>query len=196
MGENKGQTIFLSVIGIATLLVAIIGATFAYFTTSMGGTQGTVNVTTAKLGSSSFTAESVSATAVLPGWTSEAKTVTVELEPSDYDVKYTCTLNMTENPLTDLTLTVAGTNAQTTVNGKLKTGATNTVIASGTLAKSATKQTATMTYTLSFPETGADQGTQQGKTIAGTVTCATEGETVYYNAANPKGTTTAPTGSN
>ena len=36
MGENKGQTIFLSVIGIATLLVAIIGATFAYFTTSMG----------------------------------------------------------------------------------------------------------------------------------------------------------------
>ena len=196
MTENKGQTIFLSVIGIATLLVAIIGATFAYFTTSMGGTQGTVNATTAKIGAASFTAQSVSGTAVLPGWTSEAKTVTVELEPSDYDVKYTCTLNMTENPLTDLTLTVAGTNAQTTVNGKLKTGATNTVIASGTLAKSATKQTATMTYTLSFPETGADQGTQQGKTIAGTVTCATEGETVYYNAANPKGTTTAPTGSN
>lgn len=196
MGENKGQTIFLSVIGIATLLVAIIGATFAYFTTSMGGTQGTVNATTAKIGAASFTAQSVSGTAVLPGWTSEAKTVTVELEPSDYDVKYTCTLNMTENPLTDLTLTVAGTNAQTTVNGKLKTGATNTVIASGTLAKSETKQTATMTYTLSFPETGADQGTQQGKTIAGTVTCATEGETVYYNAANPKGTTTAPTGSN
>ena len=194
MTENKGQTIFLSVIGIATLLVAIIGATFAYFTTSMGGTQGTVKATTAKIGAASFTAQSVSGTAVLPGWTSEAKTVTVELEPSDYDVKYTCTLNMTENPLTDLTLTVAGTNAQTTVNGKLKTGATNTVIASGTLAKSATKQTATMTYTLSFPETGADQGTQQGKTIAGTVTCATEGETVYYNAANPKGTTTAPTG--
>ena len=196
MTENKGQTIFLSVIGIATLLVAIIGATFAYFTTSMGGTQGTVKATTAKIGAASFTAQSVSGTAVLPGWTSEAKTVTVELEPSDYDVKYTCTLNMTENPLTDLTLTVAGTNAQTTVNGKLKTGATNTVIASGTLAKSATKQTATMTYTLSFPETGADQGTQQGKTIAGTVTCATEGETVYYNAANPNGTTTAPTGSN
>ncbi len=36
MGENKGQTIFLSVIGIAKLLVAIIGATFAYFTTTMG----------------------------------------------------------------------------------------------------------------------------------------------------------------
>ena len=195
MGENKGQTIFLSVIGIATLLVAIIGATFAYFTTSMGGTQGTVKATTAKIGAASFTAQSVSGTAVLPGWTSEAKTVTVTLGASDYDVKYTCTLDMTANPLTDLTLTVAGTNAQTSVNGKLKPGATKTVIATGTLAKSATEQTASMTYTLSFPETGADQNGQQGATIAGTVSCATEGETVYYNAANPKGTTTAPTAS-
>ena len=194
MGENKGQTIFLSVIGIATLLVAIIGATFAYFTTSMGGTQGTVKATTAKIGAASFTAQSVSGTAVLPGWNSEAKTVTVTLGPSDYDVKYTCTLDMTTNPLTDLTLTVAGTNAQTTVNGKLKPGGTKTVIARGTLAKSATEQTATMTYTLSFPETGADQNGQQGATIAGTVSCATEGKTVYYNAANPSGTTTAPTG--
>ena len=195
MAENKGQTIFLSVIGIATLLVAIIGATFAYFTTSMGGTQGTVKATTAKIGAASFTAQSVSGTAVLPGWTSEAKTVTVTLGASDYDVKYTCTLDMTANPLTDLTLTVAGTNAQTSVNGKLKPGATKTVIATGTLAKSATEQTASMTYTLSFPETGADQNGQQGATIAGTVSCATEGETVYYNAANPKGTTTAPTAS-
>ncbi len=194
MTENKGQTIFLSVIGIATLLVAIIGATFAYFTTSMGGTQGTVKATTAKIGAASFTAQSVSGTAVLPGWTSEAKTVTVTLGPSDYDVKYTCTLDMTANPLTDLTLTVAGTNAQTTVNGKLKPGATKTVIASGTLAKSATEQTASMTYTLDFPETGADQNAQQGATIAGTVSCSLEGETVYYNAANPSGTTTAPTG--
>ena len=194
MTENKGQTIFLSVIGIATLLVAIIGATFAYFTTSMGGTQGTVKATTAKIGAASFTAQSVSGTAVLPGWTSDAKSVTVTLGPSDYDVKYTCTLDMTTNPLTDLTLTVAGTNAQTTVNGKLKPGVTKTVIASGTLAKSATEQTATMTYTLSFPETGADQNGQQGATIAGTVSCSLEGETVYYNAANPSGTTTAPTG--
>ena len=194
MNENKGQTIFLSVIGIATLLVAIIGATFAYFTTSMGGTQGTVKATTAKIGAASFTAQSVSGTAVLPGWTSDAKSVTVTLGPSDYDVKYTCTLDMTTNPLTDLTLTVAGTNAQTTVNGKLKPGATKTVIASGTLAKSATEQTASMTYTLDFPETGADQNAQQGATIAGTVSCSLDGETVYYNAANPSGTTTAPTG--
>lgn len=191
MGENKGQTIFLSVIGIATLLVAIIGATFAYFTTSMGGTQGTVKATTAKLGSSSFTAESVNAKAVLPGWTSEAKNVTVTLGESDVDVSYTCVLTMTANPLTDLKLAVAGDNAVAAATKTLATGESETKIAEGTLKSGESK---TMTYTLDFPETGADQNAQQGATIAGTVSCATEGKTVYYNAANPSGTTTAPTG--
>jgi hypothetical protein len=191
MGENKGQTIFLSVIGIATLLVAIIGATFAYFTTSMGVTQGTVKATTAKLGSSSFTAESVSATAVLPGWTSEAKNVTVTLGESDVDVSYTCVLTMTANPLTDLKLAVAGDNAVAAATKTLATGETETKIAEGVLKSGESK---TMTYTLDFPETGADQNAQQGATIAGTVSCSLEGETVYYNAANPSGTTTAPTG--
>ena len=188
MGENKGQTIFLSVIGIATLLVAIIGATFAYFTTSMGGTQGTVKATTAKLGSSSFTAESVNATAVLPGWTSEAKNVTVTLGESDVDVSYTCVLTMTANPLTDLKLAVAGDNAVAATK-TLATGESETKIAEGTLKSGESK---TMTYTLTFTETGADQNAQQGATIAGVVKCSTAAGTVYYNAANPGGTTEKP----
>ena len=189
MGENKGQTIFLSVIGIATLLVAIIGATFAYFTTSMGGTQGTVNATTAKLGSSSFTAESVEATAVLPGWTSEAKNVTVTLGESDVDVDYTCVLTMTANPLTDLRLAVAGDNAVAAATKTLATGETETKIAEGTLKSGETK---TMTYTLTFAETGEPQDSQQGATIAGVVKCSTAAGTVYYNAAHPGGTTEKP----
>ena len=180
MGENKGQTIFLSVIGIATLLVAIIGATFAYFTTSMGGTQGTVNATTAKLGSSSFTAESVDATAVLPGWTSEAKNVTVTLGESDVDVDYTCVLTMTANPLTDLRLAVAGDNAVAAATKTLATGETETKIAEGKLKSGESK---TMTYTLTFAETGTAQDGQQGATISGVVKCSTAAGTVYYNAA-------------
>ena len=188
MGENKGQTIFLSVIGIATLLVAIIGATFAYFTTSMGGTQGTVKATTAKLGSSSFTAESVSATAVLPGWTSGAKNVTVTLGESDVDVNYTCVLTMTANPLTDLKLAVAGDNAVAATK-TLATGETETKIAEGVLKSGESK---TMTYTLTFAETGTIQDSQQGATIDGVVKCSTAAGTVYYNAANPGGTTEKP----
>ncbi len=194
MIKGKKQILLLSILGVTTLLVAIIGATYAYFTTSMTGRNGTINTTTAKIGAASFTAESVSVDKVLPGWTSGEKNVTVTLEPSDYDVKYTCTLKMTANPLTDLTLTVQGTNALTSVNGKLKSGASDTIIASGTLKASQTKQSVSMTYTLSFPETGVDQNTQQGKTITGLVTCSTEGQTVYYNSENPNGTTTKPTG--
>ncbi|MCI6350084.1 MAG: hypothetical protein MR779_04175 [Tenericutes bacterium] len=189
MGENKGQTIFLSVIGIATLLVAIIGATFAYFTTRMEGTQGNVNATTAKIGASTFTADSVDATAVLPGWTSEAKNVTVTLGESDVNVDYTCVLTMTANPLTDLRLAVAGDNAVAAATKTLATGETETKIAEGTLTSGESK---TMTYTLTFAETGADQNGQQGASIAGVVKCSTAAATVYYNTANPGGTTKKP----
>lgn len=38
--ENNGRGIFYGVIGVATLVVAIIGATFAYFAASVNGTSG------------------------------------------------------------------------------------------------------------------------------------------------------------
>lgn len=57
MDNNKGQTIFLSVIGIATLLVAIIGATFAWFSVTIQGNDNasSIIVTTATVGSVVFT---------------------------------------------------------------------------------------------------------------------------------------------
>ena len=42
--NNKKHTILLTVIGIATLLVAIVGATFAYFTVQISGNSSTNNV--------------------------------------------------------------------------------------------------------------------------------------------------------
>lgn len=192
MGENKGQTIFLSVIGIATLLVAIIGATFAYFTTTMTGEAADVTAQTAKLGSATFTAEGVTAsnTEILPGWTSGAKTVTVSLGESDYDVQYSCTLDVTSNGITDLTLAVSGDNAVAEANKAVGTTASAIKIAEGVLTSNATK---TMTYTLTFPETGANQDAQQNQSVEATVSCSTAAGTVYYNAANPNGTTTEPT---
>lgn len=57
MDNNRGQTIFLSVIGIATLLVAIIGATFAYFSITVTGNENasSIFITTAVLGEVTFT---------------------------------------------------------------------------------------------------------------------------------------------
>ena len=56
MEESKGQAIFLSVIGVSTLLVAIVGATFAWFSITVEGNDEAQNMvfTTANLGVVSF----------------------------------------------------------------------------------------------------------------------------------------------
>ena len=45
MENRKGSGIFLGVVSVATLVVAIIGATFAYFSAGITGGEGDVNVT-------------------------------------------------------------------------------------------------------------------------------------------------------
>ena len=53
--ENKKNTILLTVIAVATLLVAVVGATFAYFTASGAqGTTGNVTVSTGTAARSEF----------------------------------------------------------------------------------------------------------------------------------------------
>ena len=53
--ENKKNTILLTVIAVATLLVAVVGATFAYFTAQGAqGTTATVTVSTGTAASSEF----------------------------------------------------------------------------------------------------------------------------------------------
>ena len=53
--DNKKNTILLTVIAVATLLVAVVGATFAYFTAQGGdAVSKQVNVITGTAGNSSF----------------------------------------------------------------------------------------------------------------------------------------------
>lgn len=53
--ENRKNTILLTVIAVATLLVAVVGATFAYFTAQGGGSGKTqINATTSTSSNSSF----------------------------------------------------------------------------------------------------------------------------------------------
>lgn len=80
MENNRGQSIFLSVVGIATLLVAIVGATFAYFSIIATGneTASSIHVTTAQVGNVTFngTTAGIEITDAYPGWT-DTKTFTV-----------------------------------------------------------------------------------------------------------------------
>ena len=62
--ENKnGQGIFYGVIGVATLIVAIIGATFAYFSATAANNSTTITGTTGKGGGLSLTVTDVTTTA-------------------------------------------------------------------------------------------------------------------------------------
>ena len=45
MEDRKGNSVFLGIVGVATLIVAIIGASFAYFSIQASSEEGAVNVT-------------------------------------------------------------------------------------------------------------------------------------------------------
>ena len=104
MENNRGQSIFLSVVGIATLLVAIVGATFAYFSISVTGntTASSINVTTALLGGVTYSGNTagINVTDVYPGWT-ETKTFTISTDATGVDA--TANINYIVNLHTNTT---------------------------------------------------------------------------------------------
>ena len=113
--ENRKNTILLTVIAVATLLVAVVGATFAYFT-AQGGTTGQtdVKVVTETTASSTFNVQGALSLSATPDNfdNSEAShlnsqtdaTAEVTWRPSSaagavLDFCYTVTLNITENSI-------------------------------------------------------------------------------------------------
>lgn len=193
--ENKGQTIFLSVIGIATLLVAIVGATFAWFSATVQGNENasSITVTAATIASVVFAEQNtIAVTAALPGW-SDTKNFTVTRPAgSTINQNYTVSLSYTNDGITDLyyTLTKNGTpGTETQINAASAT----ITLDSGSFTL-ATQEVNTYALLIHFKETGIDQNTQQGKAFAGLIQVAVDGGTnVYYNNSNPTGTPTMPT---
>ncbi|NLC48104.1 MAG: hypothetical protein GX758_01915 [Tenericutes bacterium] len=109
MDNNKGQTIFLSVIGIATLLVAIIGATFAWFSISIQGSDDTDKsvVTKTVLGTVIFTdGDEVVLNSFKQGVNATyTKTFTVSNNTPNTtdDFPYKIYINVEDNSLSDVT---------------------------------------------------------------------------------------------
>ncbi len=177
--NNKGQTIFLSVIGIATLLVAIIGATFAWFNVSVQGNANasSIYVTTAQLGTVVFTDGNEIVMDSIRPETSPNRTKTFYVINTDSTATesfaYSISLNVTTNtisPLADGAFVYslsgakngAGTVA-TTVTEQIVPEST-TVIGSGSLSGT---ETHTYTFTITLKETSSDQNSIQGKTFNG-----------------------------
>ena len=117
--ENKKNTILLTVIAVATLLVAVVGATFAYFTASGAqGTTGNVTVSTGTAASSEFGvikalnlyadastfaqggADVTGETTGTVKWTAPGATSTTTPSEADRSFCYTAALNITTNTFT------------------------------------------------------------------------------------------------
>ncbi len=177
MDNNKGQTIFLSVIGIATLLVAIVGATFAWFSISVSGNDkaSSVVVTTATLGSVAFTDGAAITMNNIRPETSPQETKTFTVANTDKnateDVKYKIQLVVDANTLTPVAEgqfvnTLTGTSSKTEGAGTLVSVAESAVPETTTdFGQGILKgyETHTYTYTIQFKESNKDQNAAQGK---------------------------------
>lgn len=197
---KKGNTVLLTVIAVATLLVAVVGATFAYFTASVAGndTASSVVVKTAQIGTITYTnGNEVKLDNAYPGATSETKTFTVAADTSaTADVNYSLNWTNVTNGFVnkeDLVYTLTGANSDasnTTTTLVTKTNevapSANTLIGSSVLKPG---ETHTYSLTVKFKETGSDQNANQSKSFTGKIEVST-GD--YYNDANQSGTTTAP----
>ncbi len=109
---ERKKRVLLTVIAVATLLVAVVGATFAYFTatTSTTGKEASSNVTTKKVGSTSFnlTGRTIENKLDYPGGMEiiEGKVAAKRTDDDDsnnYNFAYGLTIEATNNLETTLT---------------------------------------------------------------------------------------------
>lgn len=105
MDDGKAQTIFLSVIGIATLLVAIVGSTFAWFSITVSGNEKPTDViiTKSTLGQVSFNEGSnIELNNLKPGdYVKKSFTVSQTDPSASGKITYNIVLNVKNNTLSE-----------------------------------------------------------------------------------------------
>ena len=183
--SDRGRNIFMSIVGVATLLVAVVGATFAYFSITVSGnnTASSINITAATAAAVTFdgTGAKIAATNIYPGWT-QTKTFTVKTtgaSNTNDTIQYTIVLKSTTITLNTAatnskefnyslsgTKTGSGTVATTVTKADMPKSTGNTTIGTGTLKGN---ETHTYTLTLEVQERGSAQNYLQGKSYAGII---------------------------
>ena len=136
MNNNKGNMVLLTVIAVATLLVAVVGATFAYFSATMDGsessttievTSGTLSVEYADNSKIGFTNPAVGAIAATKVFT------TTGVVTGSSNLNYDASLVITNNTFADGALVYTITSTNTSNNGTTIASTTDPVaIPSGT----------------------------------------------------------------
>lgn len=194
--EDSSKDLSLVIITVLTITMVVVGVTFAYFTTKMNGTNGSVNLSTMKVGDITFDggADFTDSTDIEPGW-KETKTFTITTPATDVKSTVYIRLDYT-NAFQDLTWSLTGTGANSEITGVIPTASTSTTVTLVTLTinPSSSAQTFNYSLTVELPDKTTNQDYDQGKTFTGTL-YADLGDginTIYYNSSNKNGTTTAP----
>lgn len=185
LDNNKGQTIFLSVIGVATLLVAIIGATFAWFSATVIGNDNasSIIVTTATLGNVTFTdgaeIEMLNIRPETSPQTTKSFTVANDTVGATETLTYSITLQVGQNTLTPVAdgmfvhKLVGSTSGSGALVDELTTEqivpTSTTLIGEGTLVG---QESHSYDYTIQFKESGSNQNSAQSKAFYGKLAVA------------------------
>ena len=189
MENNRGQSIFLSVVGIATLLVAIVGATFAYFSISVTGNENasSITVTTAKLGDVTYAdgTDVIQVTDIYPGWTDSKQftIATASTTDASAQIQYQIILRSTNVALSSTAAATSafiydfsgsasgsGTVATAVTDQNMPTATGDIVLGTGTLVGA---DTHTYTFALELVEKSVAQNDLQGLTYAGIIQVVT-----------------------
>lgn len=200
MENRKGNGIFLGVVSIATLIVAIIGATFAYFSASISSEEGSVNLAAYEM----FDVAVTSVERVYPTTTalesSPAKDGLIPLQPTKVIGSSTYLLHaLNSNSCLDdrgymvcalykATLTNSGTEA-VTLNLEVKTNSNNSSGVEGATAftdltfQSLTGGTGTFVTAgtaTTLPENAGISGEVTGATVTAVGSDTNSGVTEHY----------------
>ena len=185
MKEGKGNTVLLIVIGIATLLIAVVGATFAFFTAQLSGqeTGTTVTVSSGTIGTSFEGGAVINVGDIYPRtevWLEKKFNITTTLTDAavlNYTLKFVITSNTFSSGALKYTFAVvSGETTENTGDVIATAVSTQTNINTGndfeiTLGsgkfQGPTGGAATHTYKISifFPDTGSNQNAEQGKAL-------------------------------
>ena len=177
MKDKKRQMILLSVISIATLLVAIAGATFAWFSATVGGNENasSVIVKSAQLGIDYLNGQEIKMENAIPGVTSKEKSFTVRAaDGSTVNQTYYINFDVKSNTFNgnDLVYSLVG---ETNLDGTLVANQTNVTIPSAGISQignaAIIKPNEVHTYKLSvtFREMNSNQNDNQKAEFIGRI---------------------------
>ena len=179
---EKKNVVLLTVIAVATLLITVVGATFAYYAATISGNpeDATVNIKSADGLTITYNGGTkLEGSNVLPGWESGEYEMTVSNE-TEYDVTYTMKWNAVSNTLDaadqkNLTFTTTAVTAWSDGdgNGEDQTAAVNPAgtatqfptASGGTFATQSLKPGEKITYTIKVAYK-YDEAEQQNTTAA------------------------------